>query len=462
MNLHSARTILVADDDAHVLAFVARVLGQAGYDVTTVENGDAAIALLKAGRFDLLLSDIHMPGADGFQLLDSALELGAIGAAVLMTGQGSIALAVRAIRQGARDFITKPVDAAQLAAVVDRVLGTPIASDDDLDARRFRDLHAPEVVGDHPSLLDVFGLLERVADTDCNVVVSGESGTGKELIARAIHQASERRNGPFVTVNCAAIPAELMESEIFGHAKGAFTGATERRIGKFEAADGGTLFLDEIGEMELALQSKLLRVLQDRVFTPVGEHRSRTADVRIVTATNRDLESEADVGAFRLDLFHRLNVIPIELPALRERASDIESLVNHFVRSTATRYRRPVVGIATDALRMLESYNWPGNVRELRNLIERLIVLKKDDTPIAANDLPSTFQQVRISQAFTNLRLPEEGIDLRGTLEKIEYQLTVDALERSNGNKARAADLLGLKRTTLLERIKRLNLLEIS
>ncbi|MEO1173669.1 MAG: sigma-54 dependent transcriptional regulator, partial [Myxococcota bacterium] len=323
MNLPRARTVLVADDDSQILAFVSRVLSQAGYDVSTVENGDAAIALLKSQRYDLLLSDIHMPGVDGFQLLDSALETGSIGAAVLMTGQGSISIAVRAIRQGARDFITKPLDAAQLASVVDRALGTPLASDDYIEARGFRDTHAPEVVGEHPALLDVFNLLERVADTDCNVLVSGESGTGKELIARAIHQASERRNGPFVTVNCAAIPSELMESEIFGHAKGAFTGATERRIGKFEAADGGTLFLDEIGEMDLSLQSKLLRVLQDRVFTPVGEHRSRTANVRIVTATNRDLESEADLGTFRLDLFHRLNVIPIELPPLRERGSDI-------------------------------------------------------------------------------------------------------------------------------------------
>ncbi|MEM6733146.1 MAG: sigma-54 dependent transcriptional regulator, partial [Myxococcota bacterium] len=290
--MSNARSILVADDDSLVLAMVERALCRAGYAVTTVESGEAARELIDSRRFDLLLTDISMPGLDGFGLMGEAHQLGAVGATVVMTGEGSIATAVRAMREGASDFVTKPIEPDSIVAVVDRLLGTNLSSDEAefASARGFRERYARDVVGDHPKLLDVFGLLERVVDTDCNVLVTGESGTGKELIARAVHDASERRDGPFVTVNCAAIPSELMESEIFGHAKGAFTGATERRVGKFEAANGGTLFLDEIGEMDLALQAKLLRVLQDRQFTPVGEHRSRTADVRVVTATNRDLE----------------------------------------------------------------------------------------------------------------------------------------------------------------------------
>lgn len=460
----SARSILVADDDELVLAMVERALRKAGYAVTTVVDGATARDRLAERRFDLLLTDLSMPGLNGFELMAQAHATGAVGATIVMTGESSISTAVRAMREGASDFVTKPIAPDAIVSTVDRVLGTALAieGDEHASARAFREAHAREMVGEHPKLLDVFSLLERVVDTDCNVLISGESGTGKELVAKAVHDASERRSGPFVTVNCAAIPAELMESEIFGHAKGAFTGATERRIGKFEAADGGTLFLDEIGEMDLGLQSKLLRVIQDHQFTPVGEHRSRTANVRIVAATNRDLEKEAEAGTFRLDLYHRLNVIPVELPALRERSSDVGALVRHFAKLTAARYKRPVVGITDEALRLLEGHSWPGNVRELRNLVERLVILKKDEAPIAAADLPASFRQARVSQAFNALRLPEGGIDLRGTLDKIESQLTLDALERSKGNKAKAASLLGLKRTTLLERIKRLNLAEVA
>ncbi len=460
----TTRSILAADDDELVLAMVERALRKAGYAVTTAVDGASARALLDTRRFDLLLTDISMPGMTGFELMAEAHALGMVGATVVMTGESSINTAVRAMREGASDFVTKPVTPDAIVSTVDRVLGTSLSCEGDeyASARAFREAHAREMVGEHPKLLEVFSLLERVVDTDCNVLISGESGTGKELVAKAVHDASERHEGPFVTVNCAAIPAELMESEIFGHAKGAFTGATERRLGKFEAADGGTLFLDEIGEMDLALQSKLLRVIQDRQFTPVGEHRSRTANVRIVAATNRNLEAEAQAGTFRLDLYHRLNVIPVELPPLRERSSDVGALVQHFAKLTAARYRRPVVGVSDEALRLLEGHSWPGNVRELRNLVERLVILKKDETPIGVKELPASFQQVRVSQAFGALRLPEAGIDLRGTLEKIESQLTKDALERSKGNKAKAASLLGLKRTTLLERIKRLNLAEVA
>ncbi|MEL6543727.1 MAG: sigma-54 dependent transcriptional regulator [Myxococcota bacterium] len=459
-----SRSVLLADDDELVLALAQRALTQAGYAVTAISDGAQACEWLERRRFDVLLTDLSMPGLHGFELMRTAIERGAARAIVVMTGEGSVANAVRAMRDGASDFIAKPFDGDALVACVNRAIGAGAdhTHESNASALEFRDRYAPALVGEDPTLLEVFSVLERVVDTDCSVLVTGESGTGKELVARAIHDAGERRDGPFVTVNCAAIPSELMESEIFGHAKGAFTGATERRIGRFEAADGGTLFLDEIGEMDLSLQSKLLRVLQDHAFTPVGEHRSRTADVRVVAATNRDLEKDASAGVFRLDLYHRLNVVPVELPPLRERRGDVRALAGHFARATAARYRRPIPRLSEEALRVLENQPWLGNVRELRNLIERLVILKKDESTIDVSDLPPSLHNAPISQAFEALRLPEEGIDLRKTLDTIEERLTRDALERSKGNKARAATLLGLKRTTLIERLKRLKITEVA
>jgi transcriptional regulator with PAS, ATPase and Fis domain len=324
----------------------------------------------------------------------------------------------------------------------------------------WRDKYAPGFVGEDPKMLEIFGIIERIADTECNILVTGASGSGKELVARAVHSASNRRDKPFVAVNCAAIPGELMESEIFGHCKGAFTGATESRQGKFQVADGGTLFLDEIGEMEMGLQSKFLRVIQEREFTPVGETKPRKADVRIVSATNRDLLARAGEGHFREDLYYRLNVIPVQIPSLHERPKDVIILADFFIKRACKRHGRRTPGADDEVARILSKYGWPGNVRELENLVERIVILKADEGPITRSDLPSNMvdRSAVASVEVMEMELPEEGINIRDTLDELESRLTLGALKRSNGNKAKAAELLGLKRTTLIERLKRLKI----
>ncbi|MDP7040298.1 MAG: sigma-54 dependent transcriptional regulator [Myxococcota bacterium] len=321
----------------------------------------------------------------------------------------------------------------------------------------WRNRFAPNMIGQDPTLMKVFETIEKVCDTDCNILVTGESGTGKELVARAIHVSSPRSEKPFVALNCAAIPKELMESEIFGHVKGAFTGALERRDGRFAIADGGTLFLDEIGEMDLDLQGKFLRVIQEKEITPVGETKSRKVDVRLVAATNRDLNQQCKDGKFREDLFYRLNVIPINLPALKERIADVPMLCHYFIQRSNQRHRRMVDGMSDDAQEVLNAHAWPGNVREMENLIERLVILKKEGL-IELSDLPPELSNSPADQLLSQNIFPADGVNLKETLEQIEVKLIKQALNRSGGNKAKAAELLQLKRTTLVERLKKLGL----
>jgi DNA-binding NtrC family response regulator len=456
-----SQSILIVDDDAAILKVLTRELSTAGYDISTATGGAEGIQQLDSCPVDLLLVDLGMPEVDGFSVMKHGLSQGRCRSVVVVTGQGSVPVAVEAMRAGAADFLTKPVEQDQLEQAVRRVLGSP--PDKELhaqDRRAWRDRFCPDFVGEDPKMLEVFGIIERIADTACHVLVSGPSGTGKELVARAVHQASNRAKNPFVAVNCAAIPKELMESEIFGHAKGAFTGAGERREGKFAAADGGTLFLDEIGEMDVNLQGKFLRVIQEQEFTPVGESRPRKADVRIVSATNQDLLASCGKGTFREDLYYRLNVIPIQMPTLGERPGDVSLLVDYFIARATKRHGRFISGVEDDVMRMFKSYAWPGNVRELENMIERIIILKKDEGLITRADLPPLITKAAESQNLGAVSLPEEGINIREALEDLESKLTVDALRRSGGNKARAAQLLGLKRTTLIERLKRLGLTE--
>lgn len=331
-----------------------------------------------------------------------------------------------------------------------------VTRDDSLAA--WRALHAPDFIGEDPRILMTLRNVQRIARADCDVMLSGPSGTGKELMARCIHLASRRSKNPFVALNCAAIPRDLMESEIFGHVRGAFTGASERRVGRFEAAAGGTLFLDEIGEMDLALQGKLLRVIQEREFTPVGDNRTCKVDVRIVSATNQDLAALCRERLFREDLYYRLNVLPLQLPSLAERRADIPLLADYFMTRANDRHGRNVRGLTSEAEAVFYAYGWPGNVRELQHLIERLVVLKSEDGPIDYDDLPTHMVQSRDPAGLPRVMLPEHGLDLNETLALVETSLTLDALERAKGNKARAAELLGLKRTTLVERLKKLNL----
>lgn len=357
-----------------------------------------------------------------------------------------------------------------------------MASDKAARLRAWREQYAADVIGEHPTVLALLGTLRRIAEASCDTLVTGASGTGKELVARCIHRASRRSQRPFVAINCAAIPKELMESEIFGHARGAFTGATERRIGKFEMANGGTLFLDEIGEMEPMLQSKLLRVLQERELTPIGGMQTVQLDIRIIAATNQDLPTLCKERLFREDLYYRLNVVPLHLPALCERREDIIRLANHFIARANQRHGRALSGIDASAALALTSYEWPGNIRELHNIIERIAVLKPDDGSIGLGDLPENIAQgcleslpeeafvsdtlassllarpVLTPSPLMDVALPEGGVDINVMLAQMETRLTLDALTRSKGNKAKAAELLGLKRTTLVERLKKLNI----
>jgi DNA-binding NtrC family response regulator len=459
-NESMATSILLVDDDPSLLRVLKRSLKASGFEVRGVQGGQEAIEELDKRSFDILLTDLAMPEVDGMALMQHAHQGNRVRATIMITGDGSVPLAVKAMRAGASDFITKPIDTEALENVLRRAIG-----DEEHNVRsailQWRDTYAPHIIGEDPSLLDIFGIIERVADTDCNVLITGPSGTGKELLARAVHDASQRCNHPFVAVNCAAIPKELIESEIFGHTKGAFTGATEKREGKFQVADRGSLFLDEIGEMEMSLQGKFLRVIQDKEVTAVGDSRPIRVDVRIVAATNQNIETRCSEGLFREDLYYRLNVIPIEVPSLKERPGDIVPLAEHFVGHCSRRHNRRFSGLNPAVRDIFQNYAWPGNIRELQNLIERIVILKRGDGLISAEDLPRNMTGDKASNRIDSLVLPDNGIDIKTTLEQIETRLTLDALKKAEGNKARAAELLGLKRTTLIERLKRLGLTEV-
>ena len=455
--------ILSVDDDTILLQSIARLLREQGYRVDTAVGGKLGIEKLEQNTYDILLVDLSMPDINGFDVMKYALQKGSVRSTIVLTGENTITTAVQAMRAGAVDFITKPYDEKYLLQSVKQALQSLVPYDQrDDEIKKWRKQYAPDIIGDDRALLDVLRIIKRVSSTDCDVLITGASGTGKELLARAIHASSSRSNKPFVALNCAAIPKDLVESEIFGHVKGAFTGAGEAREGKFQVANEGTLFLDEIAEMDLSLQGKFLRVIQEREFTPVGDSRSLKVDVRIISATNQDLQRRSKEGLFREDLFYRLNVIPIQLPYLSERLLDIPLLVHHFVRRACVRHERDMMGIEIQAINVLQQYPWPGNVRELQNLIERVVVLKNTPGDISLQDLPEFLSHKNSSGATHAMRLPEGGVDLDDALAKLEVSLTMDALRRSHGNKAKAAELLGLKRTTLVERLKKLNLTDVA
>jgi DNA-binding NtrC family response regulator len=376
---------------------------------------------------------------------------------VPLAGAREIPDAVRAMHAGARDFLIKPFEARTLEESVATVLKPAPPPTPSTDALSWRATYAPWLLGSDPALLPALELLAQVADTRCTVLITGESGTGKELAARSLHAGSSRAARPFIAVNCAAIPSNLVESELFGHAKGSFTGAHTSRTGRFAQADGGTILLDEIGEMEIGVQAKLLRLIQDGELYPVGEETATRIDVRILAATNRNLEREVAAGRFRADLYWRLAVIPVELPPLRERPTDIVRLCEHFLTRANEKHRRAVAGFDPLALAVFKAYHWPGNIRELENVVERLAIVKGKGT-IGVGDLPPalTAQRATPAREQTPLpALPEDGTDLRAMLEAVEDRMIGEALERTGGNKNRAAELLGLNRTTLVEKLRR-------
>jgi DNA-binding NtrC family response regulator len=447
--------ILLCDDEESLCRSLGRILRSAGHDVIALD-GPAGYSRLRQERFDLILTDIRMPGVSGFEILAAARTHAPGTPVIAMSGSAEIPDAVKAMHAGARDFLIKPFDVRALEEAVANVLRPPTPPGPPTDPNSWRDRHAPWLLGDDAAMTPVLALLSQVADTRCTVLVTGESGTGKELAARSLHAGSGRAGKPFVAVNCAAIPPTLVESELFGHAKGAFTGAITSRLGRFAQADGGTIFLDEIGEMEMAVQAKLLRLIQDGELYPVGEESPTKIDVRILAATNRNLEREVAVGRFRADLYWRLNVIPVEMPSLRNRPSDIVRLAEHFLGRANERHRRQAGGFDAQAVTALKAYHWPGNIRELENVVERLVIVKGNGA-IGFADLPAS---IRIPRETTPAGaplpgLPENGTDLRAMLEAVEDRMIGEALERTGGNKNRAAELLGLNRTTLVEKLRR-------
>ncbi|NDC23738.1 MAG: sigma-54-dependent Fis family transcriptional regulator [Proteobacteria bacterium] len=357
------------------------------------------------------------------------------------------------MRAGASDFWDSNQEIAGLLTVIEENLGRIISTPPDLSQNEFS---IPQFVGRHPKILEIFQLIMSIKDTDSNVLITGESGTGKEVVARAIHDLSPRKKLPLIAVNCGAIPATLLESELFGHMKGAFTGATQNRIGRFQLAGQGTLFLDEISDLSLDLQSKILRAIQQKVYEPVGSAHSLYLNARIIAASNQNLETAVGEKRFREDLYYRLNVIPINIPPLRDRKSDIPLLVKAFTDKFASQYAREVTGVSEDSLRILMQYHWPGNIRELENLIERVVILKRDKGIIDVKDLPiEHFKRVTLDRYISSVSLPDNGLDLNDAINDFENELIIQALQKTQGNKNKAAYLLNLNRTTLVEKLKR-------
>jgi two-component system response regulator PilR (NtrC family) len=436
----SAR-ILVVDDEKSMREFLAIMLQKEGYDVSLAEGGDVALDLLRREQIDLVITDIRMPKTDGMTVLRAGKDLSPSTVFLVMTAFASTETAVEAMKLGAYDYITKPFKLDAIKLTVAKALeGKRLRDENQLLRRQLETQQRFEsIIGKSLRLTEVLDTVRKIADSQSTVMITGESGTGKELIAKAIHHQSNRRDRPFISVNCGAIPEALIESEFFGHVKGAFTGAVSNKMGLFQAADGGTLFLDEITEVPAPLQVKLLRAIQEREIRRVGEARDIKVDIRLIAASNRDLETAVQENVLREDLFYRLNVIPIHLPPLRERRDDIPLLVDHFLQKFAPAGARPR-RLTPDALSILEQYPWPGNIRELENVIERATVLGSSET-LGAEALPEGVRRPRLTRDLEP-EFPDDGLDLEATLDRIEQQYLRLALERTAGVQTKAADLL--------------------
>lgn len=457
----AAERILVVDDEEMNRDLLQQILTREGYEVETAASGQEALALLRDTTFHIVLSDLRMPGMSGVDVIRELKTLAPFTTGIIHTAYASVETAVEAMKAGAYDYVTKPVRRDELLVVIQRALDFQRLNYENVSLRK--QLKAKykfdNIISDHEKMLAVFAQVEKVSDTDSTVLIYGESGTGKELIARAIHYNSYRQDKPLVPINCGAIPEDLLESELFGHEKGAFTGATTLRMGRFELAHGGTIFLDEIGEMRPSLQVKILRVLQEREFERIGGTRTIKVDVRILAATNKNLEDLVARQQFRDDLYWRLNVIPITMPSLRERASDIPLLVAHFIRRFNAEKKQHLEGVSPEALHMLQHYHWPGNVRELENTMERIAILKGRGI-VMPEDLPEKICRSQPVSTLPGVDIPDDGINFDATVEAFEKQLLMKALLKAGGVKAKAATLLNMNRTTLVEKVKKLRLEE--
>ncbi len=441
--------ILLADDDDALRRVIQYKLEQEGYDVFPVNDGEKALNELKTKQYDLVLSDIKMPRLTGVQLLEQVKKIQPALEVILITAFADVSQAVRAVKLGAFDYITKPFEDDQLLIAIEKALkykrleNENRALKEKLQGQRYLD----NIVGVSRPFKELMILVDKIAPSDATVLLTGESGTGKEVIARAIHYKSSRRNNDFIAVNCAAIPRELIESELFGHVKGAFTGAVKDKKGKFELADGGTLLLDEVSELSLELQAKLLRVIQERVVEPVGSEKKIEVDIRLLAATNVNLKEKIADGKFREDLYYRLNVIPVRLPSLRERKEDIPILMRGFIRKIEPDDK---INVESGLIDILKEYSWPGNIRELENLVERMVILRKSDT-LTESDLPSDFI-VDNTDGSHDLDIPQKK---NLTFHEAEKKIIVDALKEFAGNKSKAARHLNIPRHVLIYRIRK-------
>lgn len=454
-----AARILIVDDEAGLRTALFRALDRKGYQVITAASKKEAESISQSDKaLDLALVDLRLPDGDGLDLMRQLKTLHRNCQVIILTGFGSIEKAVEATQAGAFHFMTKPFNLDSIVTLIERALSQAQLEQENHQLRSalHKKYHFDNIVGQSEGIVRVMEMIERVSDSDSTVLVMGESGTGKELVAKAIHYNSPRATKPFIPINCGAIPADLLESELFGHVKGAFTGAIANRIGRFEMAEGGTLFLDEIGDMSPALQIKLLRVLQERRFEPVGSGKTVSINVRVIAATNVDLEMAVEDGRFREDLYYRLNVIPIKIPSLRDRKADIPLLLHHFIESFNRLRSRALTGITADALNSLTGYGWPGNIRELENLIERIAILKGQGL-IDVLDLPDKYRNTAAATvaSLEAIDIPDNGMDFNSAVDAYENSLIMRALEKTGWNRNQAALLLKLNRTTLVEKIKK-------
>jgi two-component system response regulator AtoC len=441
-------SILIVDDDQNIRKVLKDLLEKDGFHTLTANDVDTALPIIEKQDLDLIITDLKMPGKSGMDLITLSRERKPAVPIIMITAFGNIEAAVTAIKKGAFDFITKPFDESELLNVIEKAISESEMNKELISNYFDKDGPFTEIIGKTPAIQQIFQTVQKIAPTDSTVLITGETGVGKELIAREIHSASHRRSHPFVKVNCAAIPETLLESELFGYEKGAFTGAVTNKPGRFEIAHQGTIFLDEIGEMSPHLQAKLLSVVQDKAFERVGGVKTIKVDIRIISATNQDLQSAVQSGKFRSDLFYRLNVVPIHIPPIRERKDDLIPLIDYFLKKFKTKYQKKITSLSPEIIAAFSNYNWPGNIRELENVLERMILMSETDT-IRLNQLPI---EIRGTGSIIETSTLREKID--SISHVTEKQMIMDALNKTNQNRTRAAKLLGISRRTLQNKIK--------
>jgi len=452
--------VLVVDDEEDLRQAIVELLTVDGFEVLGVATAEQAQDLLSQTAFDVLITDINLPGKSGIELLEDTLTRYPEIVGIVITGFGTIETAVQAIKKGAYDYLSKPFKLVELSLIVRKGLEErTLRFENQYLRNQLKNKYAfDNIIGTGRSMARIFELIDSVAGLNSTVLIQGETGTGKELIAKAIHFNSPRKEQKLVSINCGAIPENLLESELFGHVRGAFTGAVQNRVGRFEQANNGTIFLDEVGNMPAALQVKLLRVLQEREFERVGGNDSIKIDVRIVAATSSNLELMVNEGTFREDLYYRLNVIPIYMPPLRDRREDIPLLIQRFVTQFCETHKLEMKTVSPQVMKAMMGYEWPGNVRQLENIVERMVALTGTRTAIMPSDLPPEIQSSETFGNGTIFEIPEEGINFTNIVVDMERELILQGLRKANGNKKLAAKLLDLKRTTLIEKIKRIGL----